>query len=318
MYTGKRILLIAGGGTLGTYVSAELLRLGATVDVICPEDKESNNKRLTFIKGYADDRLLDEVFAANRYDGIVNFLHYAIPTKYHDVHNKLISNTDHLIFLSSYRVYADLMHPIKEDAPRLLDTSSDEEFLQNENYALSKARCEDYLYSQHAGESWTVVRPVISFSKYRFDLHVYSGEDILEYSRAKKPLLLPYDAKDLVAGVDWAGNSGKLIANLLFKSNAIGECYTISSAENITWGTLAEYYSSLTNLRVEYSDEASFFESYPCVLNQKKWIYLYDRKFNRIIDNSKVLGATGLSHSDLTPINYGLENELRLYRELNG
>jgi hypothetical protein len=147
---------------------------------------------------------------------------------------------------------------------------------------------------------------------------LYSGREILEYAARGEAMPMPETVRNYSAGIDWAGNSGKLIANLLFKSNAIGECYTISSAENITWGTLAEYYSSLTNLRVEYSDETSFFESYPCVLNQKKWLYLYDRKFNRIIDNSKVLGATGLSHSDLTPINYGLENELRLYRELNG
>ena len=43
MYSDKRVLLIAGGGTLGTYVSEELLRLGAFVEVICPEDKVSDN-----------------------------------------------------------------------------------------------------------------------------------------------------------------------------------------------------------------------------------------------------------------------------------
>lgn len=31
----KRVLLIAGGGTLGTYTAEELLRLGHMVDVIC-------------------------------------------------------------------------------------------------------------------------------------------------------------------------------------------------------------------------------------------------------------------------------------------
>ena len=48
MYKGKRVLLIAGGGTLGTYVSRELLRLGASVEVICPEEKISHHKNLTF------------------------------------------------------------------------------------------------------------------------------------------------------------------------------------------------------------------------------------------------------------------------------
>jgi uncharacterized protein YbjT (DUF2867 family) len=44
MYSGKRVLLIAGGGTLGTYVSEELLRQGAYVEVICPEEKVSTNE----------------------------------------------------------------------------------------------------------------------------------------------------------------------------------------------------------------------------------------------------------------------------------
>lgn len=40
MYKNKKVLLIAGGGTLGEYVSEELLRLGASVEVICPKTKE--------------------------------------------------------------------------------------------------------------------------------------------------------------------------------------------------------------------------------------------------------------------------------------
>ena len=31
----KTVLLIAGGGTLGTYTGLELLRLGCKVDIIC-------------------------------------------------------------------------------------------------------------------------------------------------------------------------------------------------------------------------------------------------------------------------------------------
>ena len=45
MYSDKKVLLIAGGGTLGTHTCNELLRLGASVDVICPEEKASNYPR---------------------------------------------------------------------------------------------------------------------------------------------------------------------------------------------------------------------------------------------------------------------------------
>jgi nucleoside-diphosphate-sugar epimerase len=77
MYTGKKVLLIAGGGTIGTYVSEELLKLGATVEVICPEEKVSNNKRIVFHQSMASEEYLIELLSKNYYDGIINFLHYS-------------------------------------------------------------------------------------------------------------------------------------------------------------------------------------------------------------------------------------------------
>ena len=72
----KRVLLIAGGGTLGTYTAAELLRLGHSVDVICLEDKMTDNENLRFFKANATLDYLKELFKENHYDGIVNFIHY--------------------------------------------------------------------------------------------------------------------------------------------------------------------------------------------------------------------------------------------------
>ncbi len=42
MYQNKRVLLIAGGGTLGTATAEELLAMGCAVDIICPEEKVSH------------------------------------------------------------------------------------------------------------------------------------------------------------------------------------------------------------------------------------------------------------------------------------
>ena len=72
----KKVLLIAGGGTLGTHTADELIRLGHKVDVICLEDKESENDNLRFFKARATLEYLKELFEKEHYDGIVNFLHY--------------------------------------------------------------------------------------------------------------------------------------------------------------------------------------------------------------------------------------------------
>ena len=271
MYSNKRVLLIAGGGTLGTYVSEELLRLGAFVEVICPEEKTSNNERLLFHQSLATEELLSDLFSKKHYDGIVNFIHYSKVEDYKKIHPLLISNTDHLIFLSSYRVYADEQHPISENAPRLADILADRDFFEREDYALPKARCEDYLRQEHAGEPWTIVRPVISFSDKRLDLLLYSGTDVLNYASQDKEMLMPNFVKNYSAGIDWAGNSGKLIANLLFKSDAIGEAFTVYSGHGLTWAEVAEKYSKLTGVKIRWCDEDEFVCLAPEIANFAPW-----------------------------------------------
>lgn len=309
MYSNKRVLLIAGGGTLGTYVSEELLRLGAFVEVICPEEKTSNNERLLFHQSLATEELLRDLFSKKHYDGIVNFIHYSKVEDYKKIHPLLISNTDHLIFLSSYRVYADEQHPITEDAPRLADVLTDREFFENEDYALPKARCEDYLRRECAGEPWTIVRPVISFSDKRLDLLLYSGKDVLNYASQDKEMLMPNFVKNYSAGIDWAGNSGKLIANLLFKSDAIGEAFTVYSGHGLTWAEVAEKYSKLTGVKIRWCSE----EEYVCHHSKiavHPWVWKYDRRFNRDIDCSKILRVTGLSKEDFASVEEGIRREL--------
>lgn len=312
MYTGKRVLLIAGGGTLGTHVGEELLRLGACVEVICPEEKISTNERLIFHRDFVSEALLKDLFSKKHYDGIVNFIHYKNVEDYKTIHPLLIQNTDHLIFLSSYRVYADEQHPITEEAPRLLDVIKDEDFLQNETYALPKARCEDYLRGERAGDPFTIVRPVISFSDRRLDLLMYSGDSILRAAEEGRELLLPDLVRDFGAGLDWSGNSGKLIANLLFKKETLGETYTIYSGHGMTWGEVASLYEKITGVKIRWCAEEEYLASDGGKFSSKarEWQWIHDRRYDRKIDCSKVLKATGLKKEDFASIEYGIRYEI--------
>jgi len=316
MCSGKKVLLIAGGGTLGTYVGEELLRLGASVDVICPEPKESHHERLVFHQSLATEEVLSDLFAKNHYNGIVNFLHYKDVEDYKKVHPFLIKNTDHLIFLSSYRVYANEQHPLTESAPRLTEVLDDEEFMANEKYAVPKARCEDYLRQERAGEPWTIVRPVISFSERRFDLLMNSGRQVISIAEKGKEFLMPLNVKDMKAGLDWAGNSGKLIANLLFKPEALGETFTISSGQNLTWGQVAGIYQRLIGLKVRWCGEDEYLTVRPTLNTEpsQRWAYRYDRRFDRDIDCTKVLKTTGLTTGDFASIEDGIRKELERFR----
>lgn len=309
MYNNKRVLLIAGGGTLGRYTAAELLRLGCHVDIICLEDNVSDNERLCYYKGYAELEYLKEFLKGRCYNGIVNFIHYEDVNKYKPVHKLLSENTEHLIFLSSYRVYADLEHPITETSPTLYDTVSDRDFLESEKYAVPKSKAELFIRNESGTKNWTIVRPVISFSDRRLDIVTVSGRLVLELTEADKEILLPKEAKNLTAGLDWAGNSGKLIANLMLKEEAFGEAFTVSSAQNLTWGEVADIYTELSGAKFNWVDTERYIEEYPW-LKDNPWILKYDRLFDRKIDNSKILKVTELKKEDFTSIRDGIKYEL--------
>lgn len=300
----KKVLLIAGGGTLGTYVAEELLRLGYMVDIICLEDKESHHENLKFYKANATVEYLKALFEKNHYHGIVNFIHYKNYEDYIPYHELLTGNTEHLIFLSSYRVYADLQHPITETAPQLIDVIDDPLFHETETYALSKSKAERYLRSNQGPKNWTIVRPVISFSHLRLDINMVTKTEVVDAAKEGRVVSLPAEARYLTAGLDWAGNSGKLIANLLFREETKGEAYTISLAQNLTWEAVTEIYKKLLN--VEFAWVPADFPR-----DKRHWHWYYDRAYDRTIDNSKVLKATGLKPENFKSIEEGIIIELK-------
>lgn len=305
----KTVLLIAGGGTLGQYTSEELLKLGYCVDVICLEPHESRHENLRFFQNNATLEFLKTFLEDKNYSAIVNFIHYREVSDYIPIHRLLSAKTKHLIFLSSYRVYADAQSPITEEAPQLADVVEDARFLSEEDYAVPKSRAERFIREESGTKNWTIVRPVISFSSRRLDIVTVSGRTVLEKSAAGRPILLPQVCKSLTAGLDWAGNSGKLIANLLLKEEAYGEAFTVSTAQNLTWGEIADIYTELVGAKFEWVDTETY-RNADARLQANDWILKYDRLFDRKIDNRKILRVTGLTEKDFVPIREGVRREL--------
>lgn len=304
----KNVLLIGGGGTLGGYTAKELTALGHDVDVICLEDMPPKDG-IRYFKATADKEFLENFLKGQHYDGIINFIHYPNVDDYKPIHKLLSENTGHVIFLSSYRVYADLQHPITEAAPFLYDTLKDSDFFENEKYSVSKAKAEYFLREESGTSNWTVVRPVISFSDRRLDIVTRSGYEVIERSQKGEEMLLPEICRNITAGLDWAGNTGKIIARLLFKKQTFKEAYTISSAQNLTWGEVADIYTELLGARFKWVSTEEYINDIP-YLKADPWIFKYDRAYDRCVDNSKVLGATGLCGDDFVSIRDGIKTEL--------
>lgn len=305
----KRVLLVAGAGTLGTYTYAELLRLGYAVDVMCLEDYHSTCRDLHFINGYVTDELLKETVEKTHYAAIVDFLVYADIEQFKKRAVYYMEHTDQYVFLSSYRVYANEAHPVREDSPQLLDVIKDETYLQTESYAIPKAKSERFL-RECGYHNYTIVRPQISFSHLRFDLITQGTRTVLLRSLASKPILLPESCRDKIAGLGWAGNTGKLMANLIGKADALGEDFTVADGTHYSWGEIADMYTEVLGSRFVWVDDETYLNVASSGSYMQRCMLYTDRIYDRDIDNSKILRVSGVDKSELVSITDGLRREL--------
>ena len=93
----------------------------------------------------------------------------------------------------------------------------------------------------HACElkNWTIVRPTITFSKYRFQLVTLEAPILIHRAMAGKTVLLPELAMDIQATMSWAGDVGKMFTRLVLNPKAYAESFSICTAEHHTWREIA-------------------------------------------------------------------------------
>ena len=304
----KKILVLGGTGAMGTYLVPELIAMDYQVDVVALDGVNSNNPNFTYIHANAkDDAWLAGQLKQN-YDAVVDFMLYSTD-EFSKRHKLLLENTSHYIFFSTYRIYADNA-PITENSPRLLDTSQDKEFLAGTDgeYSLYKAIQEDVLRTS-GHHNFTIVRPSITYSKRRFQLVTLEADVVVHRAMKNQPVILPEEALSVQGTMSWAGDVARMIARLVLNPAAYQETFTLATAEHHTWGEIAEYYREIIGLTYIPVDA----ETYLALMGGTagaRYQLMYDRCFNRIVDNSKILRVTGMRQSELTILKDGLEREL--------
>lgn len=307
MKKNGKALVLGGTGAMGVYLAPELAAAGCQVQVVSLDDATSDDPRITHLKANAlDDDVLRELLK-EQFDIIVDFMIYSTEA-FRKRHELLLDNTDRYIFLSTYRVYSGGT-PVTEETPRLLDVSEDRDFLSTEDYSLYKARQEDIL-QQSKYDNWTIIRPSITYSRFRFQLVTLEAPMVVARAARGLPVALPQEALTVPATMTWAGDVGTMIARLIFNPAARRECYTPATAEHRTWGEIAEYYRELIGLRYVPVPAEAYLKIMGGTAGARYQL-AYDRLFPRIVDNTKVLRATGLKQSDLMPLREGLARELR-------
>lgn len=299
----RKVLVLGSTGAMGRYLVPYLADMGYLVTAVSLDDEVPYSEKVTCIKGDAEDMDFVAPLVSQHFDGIVNFMCYdEVTTDFADWYRLFLDNTDHYIFLSSCRVYADEEVPVKETSPRLWDVSCDKELLESHDYCMYKARSEDLLWNSDYN-NFTIVRPATTFSNMRFQLVTLEATNTVGRALKGKKVVLPIQAKDKPATLCWGGDVAKMIAHLMFKPVAMREAYNVCSSESHTWGEIADYYKELCGLEAVWVDKEDYLKiKSPSGSKTVRWQLEYARLFRRITDNSKVLAATGLKQEDCMPL----------------
>lgn len=282
---------------MGQYIVPYLSDMGYFVTAVSLDDEKPYSSQVECIKGNVKEMDFLKSLLDRKYDGVVDFMNYYEDfTPYCEL---FLKSTDHYIFLSSCRIYANEEWPIKETSPRLLEVSTDKELLASNDYCIYKAKQEDIL--RNSGKTnWTIVRPATTFAKMRYQLVTLEATNVVGRAKRGKKVVVPIEAKDKPATLSWAGDVSMMIAKLLFNDRAYGDTFNVCSAESKTWGEIAQYYNKIAGLQAVWVDKEDYLKILrPNVPLPVRWQLEYARLFNRITDNSKVLEVTGMKQENL-------------------
>ena len=303
-----RVLILGGTGAMGVHVTRLLADAGHEVAVTSRRGRRSEGY-VRYVRGDAKDPAFLEPLLSERWDAVVDFMIWST-VEFRERCRAILASTGQYVFISSYRVYADAP-VITEGSPRLLDVVDDPGYLSTDEYALAKARCEDILAASGAS-NWTVVRPAVTYDgSGRFQLGVHEAGLWLWRALRGVPVPLPADMLRRQATMTWGGDVARMIAGLVGNPAALGEAFTASTAEHLTWTEVADAYRSVVpGLEVAPCGLADFERERGGVYQIR-----YDRMYDRVVDNSKVLSVAGIDPGSLAPTRERLASELARFLE---
>ena len=301
-----KVLLLGGTGVMGKNLAKNLAIRGEDV-FITSRSKHSDENNIRYFNGDAHDKIFMVEVLKQGYDAIVDFMRYR-SEEFVEKSQLMLGATDQYVFTSSARVYANSKEPITEESPRLLDVCKDKEYLNTDEYALAKAREENILF-KNTKKNWTIIRPYITYSPKRLQLGFLEKEVWLYRAIHGRSIPLPQDVARRQTTMTDGRDVANAIAALIGKKETLGEIFNLTGIEHMAWNEVLTVY-------LEVIEEIT--ESRPRVYMPKDSDRLsaiignsmqvrYDRLYDRIFDNSKLLSIVGAGVS-FTPMKNGITN----------
>lgn len=282
----KNILVLGGTGAMGKPL-VDLLSKDNKVFVTTRISRESQ-LNIEYLVGNAQNNdFLLKVLSMCEWDAVVDFM-VRSEENLKSVLSLFFANTKQYIFISSCRVYSQTEQKITEETPRLLDVSTDVEYLKTNEYALAKAREENVLFN--SGETkFTIIRPTITYNTHRLQLGVLEKENWLYRALHGRAIVFSDDVSSKLTTMTLGDDVASGIASIIGKEASLGKAFHITYPESRLWSEILSIYLNVL--------EKYLGRKVPVVMTAKStnlkfphrvYQLIYSRYFNRTFDNSRI------------------------------
>lgn len=301
-----KILITGGTGVIGVALTSALAKYEYN-EIYISSRRKRNSKinNVVFLLGNAHDiqflQSLDDDF-----DAVVDLMNYGMDEAKICI-DVLSKKTKKYYFISSCRVFAN-NKTIVESSPMLIDVTEDNRYRNTNDYALSKA-CEEQLIKDY--HNATVLRPYITYGPERLQLSIYEKELWLWRAMKGHTIVVTDEMLNATTTITYSVDVSEAIARIVMHGTD-ASAINILTNETKKW---IEIYNIYRNYLSSKNIDLKLMRIGSDVLIQQafhsnKWQLLYDRKWDRVFDNSVLLRETGMSDKDFTKVDDGLRKSL--------
>ncbi|WP_111640047.1 NAD(P)H-binding protein [Marinomonas shanghaiensis] len=303
-----KVLVLGGTGAMGIHLVRILVEQGYEV-FVTSRHRSGTSNNLNFIQGNAHNMEFLKGLLNQVWDVIVDFMIYNTQ-EFQQRHALILDATKQYFYISSSRVYAKVDGPINESSSRLLDVIEDKDYLNTDEYALTKARQENLLFESNH-RNWTIIRPYITYDNERLQLGVLEKEDWLYRALQGRSIIVARDIQHKNTTLTSGEDVAKSIFSLIGQEAALGEAFHITNDQSISWQQVLEIYQNVLSKRgFKNNIVEQELESF-LVWRKNKYQVIYDRLFDRTFNNQKINHFIDTS-TFISP-QYGLEQCLESF-----
>ena len=283
-----KVLILGGTGAMGLHLTRNLADMGHDALVTSRSERKADKPRVRFLRGDAHDLVFLEQCLKERPDAVIDFMNYKA-AEFETRYESILDSVGQYLFLGSARVYAQSETPITEDSPRLLDVTMDKAYLRTTEYALEKARSENFLRDARQS-NWTIIRPYVTYSAERLQLGILEKECWLYRALHGRSIVFSKDIAQRATTLTYGGDVALRMTHLIGREKALGECFHIASSRSVLWSDVLRVYVETLERCTGVKPNVILTDSGDDTAAKLGAYYQlhYDRLYDRVFDSGKI------------------------------